>query len=97
MICDGSESAVRATQPRSEEEIDKIVGKIIQQRVETGELDDSGLTLADLKTIRSTIVGTLKGVYHPRILYPEDKSLEPSKTPKVGSATQPPWEEQSEQ
>jgi hypothetical protein len=72
MLADASESAVRANQPRSEEEIDAIVGSIIQQRLDGGELDDSGLTLTDLQIIRRTIVGRLKGVYHPRIRYPGD-------------------------
>jgi putative nucleotidyltransferase with HDIG domain len=77
MLSDASESAVRANQPQSEEEIDEIVGKIIQQRMDWGELNESGLTLTDLQTIRRTFVSSLKGIYHPRIRYPGDKVPEP--------------------
>ncbi|GAB4565260.1 MAG: HDIG domain-containing protein [Anaerolineae bacterium] len=71
MLADSCESAVRAAQPASREEIDQIVRKIIQQRLLDGELDESDLTLRDLDLIRQAFVRTLQGVHHPRIRYPE--------------------------
>ena len=37
----------------------------------SGELDESQLTFADLKTVRSVFLQVLQGVHHPRIVYPE--------------------------
>lgn len=73
MLADGCESAVRANKPTTTEEIEKIVKKIIQQRIDLHQLDDSGLTLHDLKVIHETFVRALKGMYHPRIKYPGDE------------------------
>lgn len=80
MMADGSESAARANRPATGEEIEEIVTRIIQQRLDAHQLDDSGLTLTDIKTIKDTFVRTLRGMYHPRVRYPGDKrppELEP--------------------
>ncbi|MCD6290476.1 MAG: HDIG domain-containing protein [Anaerolineae bacterium] len=71
MLADGCESAVRAARPRSRDEIDRIVRKIINQRLLDGELDECDLTLRDLDRIREAFVRTLHGIHHPRIQYPE--------------------------
>lgn len=73
MLADGCESAVRANRPATSEEIENTVKKIIQQRVDLHQLDDSGLTLNDLRTIQGTFVRALKGMYHPRVRYPGDE------------------------
>lgn len=73
MLADGCESAVRANRPATSENIEKIVEKIIRQRIDLHQLDESGLTLNDLRTIQDTFVRALKGMYHPRIKYPGDE------------------------
>jgi putative nucleotidyltransferase with HDIG domain len=73
MLADGCESAVRAIRPVTTEDIEKTVDKIIKQRIDLHQLDDSGLTLTDIKTIQDTFVRALKGMYHPRIKYPGDE------------------------
>lgn len=77
MLADGCESATRANRPGSREEIEEIVTRIIQQRIDRHQLDSSGLTLDEIKTIRDTFVRTLGGMYHPRVKYPEDKQPSP--------------------
>lgn len=71
MLADGSESAVRALKPRSTQEIDEIVQKIIAHHLNSGQLDECDLTISDLRKIRSAFVDILQGVHHPRIKYPE--------------------------
>lgn len=73
MLADGAESATRANRPVTSEEMEAIVTRIIQQRLDANQLDDSGLTLTEIKTIKDTFVRTLKGMYHPRIKYPGDR------------------------
>ncbi|MGQ9888737.1 MAG: HD family phosphohydrolase [Aggregatilineales bacterium] len=72
MLADGCEAAVRSRGPSSKQEISEIVQQIIDRRVEAGELDDSGLTLQEIKTIRQVFVEMLQAVFHPRINYPPD-------------------------
>jgi putative nucleotidyltransferase with HDIG domain len=72
MLADEVEAASRANRPRSVEEIEELVDRLVRSRVEDGQLDDSELTLADLQRIRETFVSVLQGIYHPRIRYPED-------------------------
>ncbi len=49
----------------------KLVDSIIEDRVRDGQLEDSDLTFRDLKAIRQAFVDMLRGVYHPRVVYPE--------------------------
>ncbi len=71
MLADACEAAVRAARPSSPEEIEKIVRKVIKEKLGRGELDESGLTLKEVEEIRSAFVTVLQGVFHPRIPYPE--------------------------
>jgi putative nucleotidyltransferase with HDIG domain len=71
MLADVSETTVRALKPDSAEEIDSIVGQAIADKLNTGQLNDCDLTIADLHKIRTAFVDMLQGVHHPRIKYPE--------------------------
>ena len=72
MIADAVESAVRAAKNPSNEQIDAIIQKIIKERLNDGQLDDSPLTLKDLKTIAETFSRMLRGMHHKRIKYHND-------------------------
>ena len=72
MIADAVESAVRAAKNPSNEEIDAIIAKIIKERLNDGQLEDSPLTLKDLKVIAETFSRMLRGMYHKRIKYHND-------------------------
>lgn len=89
MLADSCESAVRAARPQSREEIDEIVRKIINQKLIEGELSDSPLTLQDLETVRQVFVRSLKGVHHPRVVYPEAAKLQQIPSPGADEATAP--------
>ena len=69
MIADAVESAVRAAKNPTSEEIDAIIDKIIKERLNDGQLEDSPLTLKDLKTIAETFSRMLRGMHHKRIKY----------------------------
>jgi cyclic-di-AMP phosphodiesterase PgpH len=65
----------RGTLPR--EEIERTVDGLLEERIEDGQFDDSELTFRELRAARDTIVGSLVGIYHPRIAYP-DKPKQPA-------------------
>lgn len=77
MVADGSEARTRAERPKTREELRALVKNVIDNRVAQGQLDETGLTLQDLKQVLETYVSGLRGVYHPRLIYPEldEKSL----------------------
>jgi cyclic-di-AMP phosphodiesterase PgpH len=73
MLADSCEAAVRSSRPTDRDEVAEIVNRIIDSRVQDGQLNESGLTLHDLDVIRETFISSLKGVFHPRIKYPPKK------------------------
>jgi len=75
MLADSVEATVRASHPDSPGEIERIVRRIINDRLVSGELDECDLTLRDLDSIRSAFTDVLQGVFHPRIQYPEKDSI----------------------
>jgi putative nucleotidyltransferase with HDIG domain len=71
MLADGVEAKARADTPKDEQEIKELVRWVIQDRLAAGQLDRTDLTLKDLDTVRRSFVNTLRGMYHPRIRYPD--------------------------
>jgi len=71
MLADGCEAAVRSGRPENAGEVAEIVNRIIDQRIDDGQLNESGLTLQDVVTIRQVFASALTGTFHPRIEYPE--------------------------
>jgi cyclic-di-AMP phosphodiesterase PgpH len=55
----------------SEDVIADVVHKIINERIEDGQLDECDLTVRDIARIQEAFVSMLKGIYHPRVQYPE--------------------------
>jgi putative nucleotidyltransferase with HDIG domain len=84
MLADGTESTARAVNPRTHEEIEDVVNKTFERALEDGQLDESNLTLNDLKAIREVFIETLQGIYHQRIAYTAPKvKAEATTTPQL--------------
>jgi cyclic-di-AMP phosphodiesterase PgpH len=88
MLADTVEASVRAASNRSTKSLEELVERAINERILEGELDESNLTLKDLEIIKRSFVRQLRGVYHPRIEYPEPQELEPAQ-PFVQNAAEP--------
>ncbi|MFA8439568.1 HD family phosphohydrolase [Bacillaceae bacterium YX66] len=71
-IADGVEAAVRSIPKPTPAKIESIVRKIINDRLEDGQFNESDLTFKELDTVAKTICETLQGIFHSRIEYPED-------------------------
>jgi putative nucleotidyltransferase with HDIG domain len=71
MLADGCEARVRAERPKEEDDLRVLIKAVIDDRVAAGQLDDTYLTLLDLNEIVDSFTATLRGVYHPRIIYPQ--------------------------
>jgi len=102
MMADSCESASRAVKPQTNKAITDLVHGIIEGKRNSGQLDDSNLTLNELRTIEETFIDIFRGLFHPRIDYTkavqeplkrEQASAEavPADTPKpVPAATDEP-------
>jgi putative nucleotidyltransferase with HDIG domain len=73
MLADGCEAAARSARSESGDEVTEVVNRIIDQRMDDGQLSDSDLTLREIETIRHVFTSAVKGTFHPRIEYPEPK------------------------
>ncbi len=49
--------------------LEELVNSIIDERISSGQLDESDLTLSDIAKIRQAFITTLQGIYHPRVDY----------------------------
>jgi putative nucleotidyltransferase with HDIG domain len=70
MLADGSEARVRAERPEDDEMLLAVIKSAIKDRIASGQLDDTKLTLNDLSLIAESFATTLRGIYHPRLTYP---------------------------
>jgi putative nucleotidyltransferase with HDIG domain len=71
MLADSCEARVRSAEPGSIDEIEEIIADTIRARRDDGQLDECDLTLRDLKEIQAAFLRVLKGVFHPRVKYPD--------------------------
>jgi putative nucleotidyltransferase with HDIG domain len=76
MLADSTEALIRSATERSPGDIDRMVEEVIAERLAEGQLDDSDLTLRDLRTIAESFKSTMRAVYHPRVQYPEPTPME---------------------
>lgn len=81
MLADASEATVRTLKNPNPPTIEQVVRRLIKERLEDGQLDESNLTLKELDTIARTFTRVLTGVFHQRIEYPDRvlKEMERSK------------------
>ncbi len=86
MLIDAIEAASRTVEP-DRKAFEEVVQRIIFGKLRQGQLDESGLTLHELRTIAAKVVDSLCSIYHSRIKYPwqEKKSND---LPLPGAATE---------
>ena len=75
MLADGTEARARSDSPKTEGEIHALLQKAFEYYKNEGQLDNTDLTLHDLKLIKDSFFMTLVRSYHPRIKYPEAKPI----------------------
>ncbi len=76
MLADSAEAAVRSLKDPTPPRIRAIVQRIFEARMNDGELDDCRLTLLDIAVIRETFIQLLTGIFHARVPYPSQESIE---------------------
>ena len=80
LLADSVEAASAAVRPDTAEAIEKLVNRIVDDHIKDGQLDDSNLTMGDIREIRASFIETLKGRFHVRVKYPGDDEVEAERT-----------------
>jgi len=90
MLIDSIEAASRTIDPPTVEKFEEMVSRIVFVKLKQGQLDESGLTLEDLRIITARIAETLTKSHHKRIKYPWQARSEAGQNqlPVPGSATE---------
>ncbi|HUQ01441.1 MAG TPA: HDIG domain-containing protein [Kofleriaceae bacterium] len=69
-ICDAVEAASRTIKRPDERSIENLVQRIVYGKLHLGQLDESGLSMGDLRRINNSLKETIKHAHHGRIEYP---------------------------
>lgn len=77
LLADSVEAATRALREPTPTKVEEVVHKVINNKFIDGQLDECDLTLKDLEKISSVFVKILNGIYHSRVIYPEESRSEP--------------------
>lgn len=80
MLADSIEAAARTISKPSHGRIEQLIRKIVQSKLDDGQLNESNLTLIDIEKIIKSFSQVLSSLYHTRIEYP-------ASTPQVRSLT----------
>jgi cyclic-di-AMP phosphodiesterase PgpH len=86
MLADAIEAATRTLVKPTPQRIEQTCRKIVQTRIDDGQLDESHLTMCELDTISKSFARVLAGMYHARIEYPEITTPASRKAVHDGSA-----------
>ncbi len=76
MLADSCEAVVRASPLHTAERISELVDEVFAERLTEGQLDESELTLRNLRELAQSFKETLRAVYHPRVEYPAPTTAE---------------------
>lgn len=74
MLADSVEAAARSIEKPSISKIEKLIDRIFDEKIRDGQLNECGLTLQEIETIKMTFLKILQGIYHSRLDYQEKLS-----------------------
>ena len=72
-LVDSCEAASRSLKKVNQQNVEDLVGKIFQDRIQDYQLAEAPLTLQDLEKIRQHIIFSLLNMLHARIEYPKSQ------------------------
>lgn len=70
MLVDSIEAASRTIFPPEQKKFEEMIQRVVFTKLGAGQLDESGLTLEDLRIVSTRMATTLVNLYHGRIKYP---------------------------
>lgn len=91
MLADTVEAACRSMKEPSYNKLENQISRVVDDHINDGQLSNCPLTFRQIQIIKDSFLSILKGVYHSRIEYPDDKKQnekavknepEPTETPE---------------
>jgi putative nucleotidyltransferase with HDIG domain len=76
MLADACESTIRSMSEPDPKKVENVVNNLLKMRIDDGQLDDSPITLRDIKKIKEAFLSILVGQHHKRIRYPKQEEME---------------------
>ncbi len=73
MLADGVEASCRSMKDTTYNKLENQINRIVDTNVVDGQLSNCPLTFQQIQIIKESFLRILKGVYHSRIEYPEEK------------------------
>jgi len=70
MLVDSIEAASRTVSPPSHDKFEEMIRRVVFTKLASGQLDDCGLAVTDLRIMVQRMAATLVNMYHGRIKYP---------------------------
>ncbi len=91
MLVDAIEAASRTITPPEHAKFEEMIRRVVFSKLAAGQLDDSGLTITDLRIMSARMASALVNMYHGRIKYPwqRDKDRE-QKASAIPETSEPP-------
>ncbi|MGE5187101.1 MAG: HDIG domain-containing metalloprotein [Acidobacteriota bacterium] len=80
-ICDAVEAASRTLKKPDPQAIDQLVQRIVYGKLHLGQLDDSSLSMGDLRRVADSLRETIRHANHGRIEYPWQKAQQDASAP----------------
>ncbi|MCX7703908.1 MAG: HDIG domain-containing protein [Planctomycetota bacterium] len=71
MLVDAIEAASRSLQDPSSARVAELVHEIVMKKLLDGQMDESPLTLNDVRLIEQSVTRVLQGMFHTRVVYPK--------------------------
>lgn len=71
MMADTVEAAVRSLSNPTPDSVETLIRKLIKDKLDDGQFDDSELSIKDLNTIAVTFSSVISGIFHERVKYPD--------------------------
>ena len=75
MLADAIEAATRSIQEPTIEKLESLIKRIINNRLNEGDLARADITMSDLNRIQHSYLQVLQGIFHSRIEYPTDDEI----------------------
>lgn len=79
LLADCVEAASRAMKDPNYQKLENLIDKMVDERVNEGQLSKTPLTFQDIRIIKETFLNILVGIYHSRVEYPEEEKKEATK------------------
>ncbi|MBK8253375.1 MAG: HDIG domain-containing protein [Polyangiaceae bacterium] len=88
MLVDSIEAASRTINPPEQKKFEEMIQRVIFTKLQAGQLDESGLTIEDLRVMTSRMASTLVNMYHGRVKYPWQREATATPPPSAVAPTQ---------